>query len=156
MALNSLNTILRQIRKKTSRIFKSCYYNEPAVLQIRIWLISRSISYWDRKEILPDFLFRPIWHSYSIRVAKLPKVNWALEGTADIMVTPKLGVASILCCNGSTAILWLYSTRSEYSSFCVIKFQHKMDDTSSFGVIMISEMPSNPQLTLTYFGQNGK
>ena len=32
--------------------------------------------------------------------------------------------------------------------FCIIKFQHKMDATPSFGVSMISEVPSNPQLTL--------
>ena len=27
----------------------------------------------------------------------ITKVNWRLEGTSDIMLTPKLGVASILC-----------------------------------------------------------
>ena len=30
-------------------------------------------------------------------------VNWGLEGTLDIMVTPKLGVATILCLN---FIIW--------------------------------------------------
>ena len=32
--------------------------------------------------------------------------------------------------------------------FHVISFKHKMDATPSFGVTMISEVPSNPQLTL--------
>ena len=65
------------------------------------------------------------------------------------MVTPKLGVAFILCWkfllyksastrNGSTAILWLCWTRSEYWRFCIIKLQHKMDATPSFGVTMVS------------------
>ena len=30
----------------------------------------------------------------------------------------------------------------------MIKFKHKMDATSSFGVTTVSEVPSNPQLTL--------
>ena len=32
--------------------------------------------------------------------------------------------------------------------FRIIKFKHKMDATPSFGVTMIPEVPSNPQLTL--------
>ena len=31
---------------------------------------------------------------------------------------------------------------------CIIKFKNKMDATPSFGVTMISEVPSNPQLNL--------
>ena len=33
----------------------------------------------------------------------------------------------------------------------MIKFKHNMDATPSFGVTMISEVPSNPQLTLVEF-----
>ena len=32
--------------------------------------------------------------------------------------------------------------------FHIIKFKHRMGATPSFGVTMISEVPSNPQLTL--------
>ena len=42
----------------------------------------------------------------------------------------------------------LRSTRSEYCDLCIIKLSRKMDATPSFGVTMISEMPSNPRLTL--------
>ena len=34
------------------------------------------------------------WFTISLEIT--PKVNWGLEGTSDIMVTLKLGVASIL------------------------------------------------------------
>ena len=74
------------------------------------------------------------------------------------MVTPKLGVAAILCwyfiiqkrkyserVNHITLIAF---DPLEYSSFCIIIFQHKMDATPNFGVNMISEEHSNPQLTL--------
>ena len=84
-----------------------------------------------------------------------------LEGISDIMVTPKLGVASILRFNfiiqdpqhseragRPAAIKGLRSTRSEYCDLCKIKLNRKMDATPSFGVTMISEVPSNPQLTL--------
>ena len=43
--------------------------------------------------------------------------------------------------------LRLRSTRSEYSRFCIIKLQNKMDATQNFGVAMISEVPTNPKLT---------
>ena len=76
------------------------------------------------------------------------------------METPKLGEASILCLNfiiqkrvysERVEQNRLRSTRSEYSSFCIIKFKHKMDSTPSFGVSIISKVPSNPQLTLIYY-----
>ena len=58
--------------------------------------------------------------------------------------------------SGLTAIKGLQSTRSEYWRFCIIKFQHKRDATPSFGVTMISEVPSNPQLTLLVRGHLSK
>ena len=42
----------------------------------------------------------------------------------------------------------LRSSRSEFRGVRIIKFKHKMDATPNFGVTMISEVPSNPQLTL--------
>ena len=45
--------------------------------------------------------------------------------------------------SGSTVIKGL-----QYCDFCIIKLNRKMDATPSFGVTMISEVPSNPQLTL--------
>ena len=42
----------------------------------------------------------------------------------------------------------LQLTRSEYYNICIIKLNRKMDAMPSFGVTMISEVPSNPQLTL--------
>ena len=50
--------------------------------------------------------------------------------------------------SGSNAIKGMRVTRYEYSRFCIMKSQHKMDATQSFGVTKISEKPSNPQLTL--------
>ena len=69
------------------------------------------------------------------------------------MVTPKPGAASILSVQfiiqnpsvlGAGRPQW--STLSE--GFRIIKWTDKMDATPSFGVTMISEVPSNPQLTL--------
>ena len=40
----------------------------------------------------------------------------------------------------------LYHT---YSELPIINWTDKMDPTPNFGVTMISEVPSNPQLTLT-------
>ena len=73
------------------------------------------------------------------------------------MVTPKLGVASILCLN---FIIWNPSVLGAGQSqsfdcrrpapssegFHIINV--KMDATLSYGVTMIPDMPSNPQLTL--------
>ena len=42
----------------------------------------------------------------------------------------------------------LRSSRSEFRGVRIIKFKHKMDATPNFGVTMIPEVPSNPQLTL--------
>ena len=54
---------------------------------------------------------------------EVTKVNLGLEGTSDIMVTPKLGVASILQFNFIIQRLQYSergSTRSEYCGFYII------------------------------------
>ena len=71
------------------------------------------------------------------------KVNSGLEITSGILVTPKLGVASILCLH----IYYMKPTLST-EGFHIIKFKHKMDATPSFGVTMTSEVLSKSQLTL--------
>ena len=75
------------------------------------------------------------------------------------MVTPKLGVAAILCLNfiirnpselgpGQQQSKDCGRPATSSDGFHIIKFKHKMDATPSFGVTMIPEVPSNPQLTL--------
>ena len=75
------------------------------------------------------------------------------------MVTPKLGVASILSVHfiirnpservdDRNAIIDCGRPALCTEGFHIIKFKHKMDATPSFEVTMISEVPSNPQLTL--------
>ena len=71
-------------------------------------------------------------------------------------MTPKLDVSSILCWNFITQKLE-YSERVEYNQrIAVDPLQHKMDATPSFGVTMISEVPSNSHLTLIGKGREDK
>ena len=67
------------------------------------------------------------------------KVNCGLEGTSDIMVAPKFGVGSIPDCGRPAP---------RTGEIRIINWTDKMDPTPNFGVTMISEVPSNPQLTL--------
>ena len=67
------------------------------------------------------------------------------------MLTQKLDVASILYWNFIIQKIeyserversQIIAVNSEYLRFCLIKFQHRMDATPSFGVTIISEVPS--------------
>ena len=75
------------------------------------------------------------------------------------MVTPKFGVASILYLHifmrnpseleaGQPPSKDCSRPAPSTEGFHIMKFKHKIGATPSFGVTMISEVPSNPQLTL--------
>ena len=138
--MNGPQTMIHLFAPERFRNLKNSY-------SCRLWHVRIQFAFY-KKSFLSDLTPKKS-NSGHITCEITLKVNWGLEGTLDIMVTPILGVAFILfygstllykdgsTWSGSIAILRLQATRTEYCDLCIIKLNRKMDATPSFGITMI-------------------